>query len=87
MENRSDNVAPAGNLIRCGYDDVLADPKVAKRPAHLYGGPAFVRHMIHHHEKVYITTLNGGPARPGAEEYDAGRLEPSHDAVHHDGND
>lgn len=87
MQNRSYHVAPPRNLVVRSNDDVLAYRKIAERPAHLDGGPAFVLHIIHHHEKVYVTTFNGGPARPGAEEYDAGRMEPSHNAVHHDGND
>ena len=59
MEYRSHHVASTRNLIRRGYNDVLADRKVAQRPAHLDGGPASVRHMIHHNKQVYVAPLVG----------------------------
>ena len=86
MEYRSHHVAPTRNLIRRGYHDVLADRKVAQRPAYLDSGPAFVRHITHHNKQVYVAPLVGITSRPGAEEHDARRLEPSNDAIHHDRN-
>ena len=85
-EYRSHHVAPTRNLIRRGYHDVLADRKVAQRPAYLDSGPAFVRHITHHNKQVYVAPLVGITLRPGAEEHDARRLEPSDDAIHHDRN-
>ena len=87
MEYRSHHVAPTRNLIRRGYHDVLADRKVAQRPAYLDSGPTFVRHITHHNKQVYVAPLVGITSRPGAEEHDARRLEPSNNAVHHDRND
>ena len=86
MEYCSHHVTPTRNLIRCGYHDVLADRKVAQRPAYLDGGPAFVRHITHHNKQVYVAPLVGITSRPGAEEHDARRLEPSNDAIHYDRN-
>lgn len=61
MKNRPHDVAAARNLVVRGNHDVLADWKIAERPAHLYGGPAFVRHVIHHDEEVYVTRSLASP--------------------------
>ena len=87
MEHCSHHVAPSRNLIGRGYHDFLADRKIAQRPAYLDSGPAFVRHITHHNKQVYVAPLVGITSRPGAEEHDARRLEPSNDAIHHDRND
>ena len=64
MEHCSHHVAPTSNLIRRGYHDVLADRKVAQRPAYLDSGPAFVRHITHHNKQVYVAPLVGVLASP-----------------------
>ena len=83
MEYGSHDVASTRDLIRRGYNNVLADRKVAQRPPYLDRSSTLVWHVAHHDKQVHVAPLVGITPCLGAEEHDARRLEPPDDAVHH----
>ncbi len=83
VEHGSYNRASTPDLIVGGYNNILAERKISKRPPDLDRRKTLVLNVSHHNEQIHVARSIGCAPSVGTEEHYARRLEFTYNAIYH----